>query len=485
MISMPVGFEGASLCGTLTRRQLLHAGGLSMLGLGLPRALRASEPGLPARASEPGAQASPPKKCCIFIVMGGGPSHVDIWDMKPLAPVEIRGPYKPIATSVPGVHINELMPRLAKLSQHYSLIRSMTHTAPIRNHPDAMHNCLTGQAKAPDDAACYGSVMSKLRPSKRVLTPYVWLHRCDGNTTVFCSPFISLGGLLGRAYAPFFVGNSTNLPAMPDFRLSELDSVVGTSPQRTLDREELLGRLEPSLSSTIGYRAATGWNELRQRAVELATGPDGRLPFDLRQEPAKVRDRYGRHPLGQYLLMARRLVESGVGFVSVNGWCGFAPGGGSQGGAAGFTRGMPGGGVGQGNILGTGSYGLGWALPRLDEALSALLEDLHDRGLLRNTLVVVVGEFGRTPKIETNNGIAGRSHWPACFSAVLAGAGIGGGGYGGAGKNGGYVEEHPGPPPGPRAPPYYPPGGAGGSQMGGRPVTTGAPVPRVFRQGPR
>src|SRR5262249_56154046 len=115
-------------------------------------------------------------------------------------------------------------------------------------------------------------------------------------------------------------------------RVSEVEWGVGTAPEGTLDREELLGRLEPSLSSTTSYRAATGWDELRQRAVELATGPDGRRPFDLQQESPKVRDRYGRHPLGQYLLMARRLVESGVGFVSVNGWCGFAPGEGSQGG---------------------------------------------------------------------------------------------------------------------------------------------------------
>src|SRR5262249_51571951 len=203
MLSVPLSFEGPSLSSKLTRRQLLHMGGLSMLGLGLPGVLRANEPGIPARAREPGTPTSASDKSCIFIVMGGGPSHVDIWDMKPQAPAEIRGPYKPIATAVPGVHINELMPRLAKMGQHYSIIRSMTHTAPIRNHPDAMHNCLTGTAKAPDDAPCFGSVLAKLRPSRRVLTPYVWLHRCDGNTTVFCSPFISLGGFLGRPYAPF------------------------------------------------------------------------------------------------------------------------------------------------------------------------------------------------------------------------------------------------------------------------------------------
>jgi hypothetical protein len=157
------------------------------------------------------------------------------------------------------------MPR-CQLSQHYSLIRSMTHTAPIRNHPDAMHNCLTGQATAPDDAPCYGSVMAKLRPSKRVLTPYVWLHRCDGNTTVFCSPFISMGGFLGRPYAPFFVGNSTNHPAMPNFQLSELDRLGRRPRGRSIVKSCLAA--EPSPSWHNGYRAATGWDEARQRAVE-------------------------------------------------------------------------------------------------------------------------------------------------------------------------------------------------------------------------
>jgi hypothetical protein len=256
--------------------------------------------------------------------------------------------------------------------------------------------------------------------------------------------------------------------------------VVGTSPQRTLDREELLGRLEPPLNSTPAYPAATGWGELRQRAVELSTGPDGKRAFDLQQEPAKVRDRYGRHPLGQYLLMARRLVESGVGFVSVNGWCGFAPGEGSQGGAASFTWDMHGGGMGQGNIFGTGSYGLGWALPRLDEALSALLEDLHDRGLLESTLVVVVGEFGRTPKIETNKGISGRSHWPACFSAVLAGCGIGGGVYGASDKIRAYVKGHPVPPQALGATIYHALGVPRDSKVGARPITTGEPIHELF-----
>jgi Protein of unknown function (DUF1501) len=473
MISIPLGLEVPSSCSALTRRQLLQVGGLSMLGLGLPGAVRASAPGSQSRGSE---------KSCIFIVLGGGPTHVDTWDLKPSAPTEIRGPYKPIGTAVPGMHINELQPRLARLSQHYTLIRSMTHDTPIRNHPDAMHNILCGQKKAPDDAPGMGSVMAKLRPAQRALSSYVWLQRCDGNTTVFCSPFISTGGFLGKAYAPLLIGSSGNNPSMATYRVSELDTEGGTTSERTLDRCELLRRLETSASNANGRDPAAGWDDLRKRAVELATGPDARRPFALEQEPAQLRDRYGRHPLGQYLLMARRLVESGVGFVSVNGWCGYAPGENSQGGAASFTWDMHGGQMGQGNIFGTGSYGLGWALPRLDEALSALLEDLHERGLLKTTLVVVTGEFGRTPKITGANGVNGRDHWTSCWSALIAGAGIGGGVYGASDKIGAYVKDSPVRPQDLGATVYQALGVPlnAQTQVGGRAITTGEPIMKLF-----
>ncbi|MBY0523962.1 MAG: DUF1501 domain-containing protein [Gemmataceae bacterium] len=471
MLNMPLGLQVPSSCSALTRRQMLQVGGLGMLGLGLPGAVS---------AREPGSQAAGAEKSCIFIVLGGGPTHVDTWDMKPEAPSEIRGPYKPIATSVPGVHINELMPRMAKLSQHYTLIRSMTHASPIRNHPDAMHNILCGQAKAPDDAPGCGSVMAKLRPTRHNLTSYAWLQRCDGNTTVFCSPFISTGGFLGKPYAPLMIGSSANNPSMVNYRVSELDTIVGTSSERTLERHELLRRLDPSLS-TNGRHAAAGWDDLQKRAVELATGPDARRPFAVEDEPSRLRDRYGRHPLGQYLLMARRLVESGVGFVSVNGWCGYAPGENSQGGAASFTWDMHGGQMGQGNIFGTGSYGLGWALPRLDEALSALLEDLHERGLLKSTLVVVIGEFGRTPKITGANGVNGRDHWTSCFSAVLAGAGIRSGVYGASDKIGAYVKDRPVRPQDLGATLYRALGVPLDTRVGSRPITTGEPLLELFQ----
>ena len=178
--------------------------------------------------------------------------------------------------------------------------------------------------------------------------------------------------------------------------------------------------------------------------------------------------------------MARRLVEAGVGFVSVNGWCGYAPGENSQGGAASFTWDMHGGQMGQGNIFGTGSYGLGWALPRLDEALSALLEDLHERGMLKTTLVVVTGEFGRTPKITGKDGVNGRDHWTSCFSTLIAGAGIGGGVYGASDKIGAYVKDCPVRPQDLGATVYRALGVPLDTRVGARAITTGEPILKLF-----
>jgi hypothetical protein len=210
-----------------------------------------------------------------------------------------------------------------------------------------------------------------------------------------------------------------------------------------LERNRLLGSLN-AVDSGPDNETTRQWQELHQRAFDLANGPGVRQVFEMDREPATVRDRYGRHPLGQNLLLARRLVEAGVGFVTVNGWTGPAPDG-----AGGGTRpvssswDMHGGHMGMGNAFGNGSYGMGWCLPRLDESLSALLVDLRDRGLLDRTLVVVVGEFGRSPRINTT-GAPGRLHWPSCYSAILAGAGIRGGVvYGESDRIGGYVNDRP------------------------------------------
>lgn len=418
-----------------SRRRLLQAGGLGALSLGIPGAVTAG-----VSADQPLGKGAA-EKSVIFILMCGGPSHIDTWDLKPEAPAEIRGPYKPIATSVPGMNISELQPRLATMTRSFSLIRSMTHVGNISNHFDAMHHCLSGQADAPLDSPYIGCILSRVRPSQRTVAPYVWLIKCVGDP-VFCAPNIGTGGHLGMTHSPLFVGSASNHPALPGFQTpDELLPAVATP--RMYERNRLLEGLSPSDRSETGIRAFKDWQDLHGRAFELATGSEGRQAFELDREPVKTRDRYGMHPLGQNLLLARRLVESGVGFVTVNGWTGPAPGV-VGGGPPSSSWDMHGGEMGMGSAFGNGSYGMGWCLPCFDEAYSALLSDLEERGLLESTLVIVAGEFGRTPHINAPGLNPGRQHWPACYTALIAGGGIRGGMvYGESDKMGAYVKDKP------------------------------------------
>jgi hypothetical protein len=459
----------------ITRRQLLHAGGIGALTLGLPGTVAAvvdSDRGLGRGAAE---------KSCIFILMCGGPSHLDTWDLKPEAPAEIRGPYKPIATSVPGMRISELHTRLATLTQHFSLIRSMTHVGNISNHFDAMHHCLSGEANAPADAPYIGSILSKVRPTQRTVASYVWLIKCVGDP-VFCAVNIGNGGHLGMTHSPLFVGSAANHPAMPSFKAPD-ELLPAVPPERMLERRQLLHGLDPVASAKSGSRTLRDWQGLHDRAFELASGSGGRQPFELDREPAAVRERYGMHPLGQNLLLARRLVESGVGFVTVNGWAGPSPSE-KLSGPPSSSWDMHGSNMGMGSAFGDGSYGMGWCLPRFDEALSALLVDLKDRGLLERTLVVVVGEFGRTPRIIPGE-FPGRQHWPSCYPAILAGCGIRGGAvYGESDKIGAYVKDRPVRPQDLGATIYHALGVPLDIRLGRdgftRPITTGEPILDLF-----
>jgi hypothetical protein len=413
---------------TISRRRLLQLGGIGMLNLGIPGILA-------ARVGED-SKGHAADRSCIFILLCGGPSHLDTWDLKPSAPEEIRGPYKPIATKVPGMRLSELHTRLAKQTGDFTLIRSMTHPGNISNHFDAMHNCLSGQAGAPSDSPYIGSVLAKVRPSQRNVASYVWLIKCVGDP-VFCAPNIGTGGSLGSPYAPLFVGSAENNPSLPGFKAPDVLSAKESS-ERMLGRRDLLNRLDRKKS------AQHEWQDLHRHGFELANAAGPRKAFEIEREDVRLRDRYGRNPLGQNLLLARRLVESGVGFVTVNGWTGPAPGQ-KGGGPPSSSWDMHGGEMGMGNAFGNGSYGMGWCLPVLDTALSALLMDLKERGLLQSTLVVAIGEFGRTPRINQNKGASpGRQHWPSCYSAILAGGGIRGGVvYGESDKIGAYVKDKP------------------------------------------
>jgi hypothetical protein len=412
----------------ISRRRLLQAIGAGAMTHGFHGSVS-------ARISAPGSSKPKHEKSCIFVLLCGGPSHLDMWDMKPDAPAEIRGPFKPAQTTVPGLRINELHTNLAKLAQHFCLIRSMTHVGNISNHFDAMHHLLSGQANAPLDSPYLGSILAKQRPSQRAMASYVWLIKCIGDP-VFCAPGLATGGYLGAPYAPLFVGDAENNPSLPNFRPP--DSLVPSEPaDRIAARQQLLEDINP-LTGT----SEEGWRGVQRRGFEMATSAETLQAFNMEREDPRLRDRYGRNPLGQNLMLARRLVEAGVGFVVVNGWAGKSPTD-KLGGPPASSWDMHGSNMGMGNAFGDGSYGMGFCLPRLDQGLAALITDLKDRGMLDSTLIVAMGEFGRTPKIIPGEN-PGRQHWPQCYPAFLAGGGVKGGMvYGESDKIGAFVKDKP------------------------------------------
>jgi hypothetical protein len=426
---LPIPREYESVSG-VSRRRLLQIGSVSLVGLSLPEFLWARDP------YGAGSGLVGPEKSCIFVFLQGGPPHLDTFDPKPGQAETSK--YKPIATTVPGLRISEMLPELAKRADRYCLIRSMSHADSI--HETAINGCLTGQFKPSAEVPMIGSVLAKLRPTANAVPPYVWLMSMDGNQNG--DRYRRGGGFLGPVYNHVEVGTGQDHPGLPNFRVKGLDPPPDLPPERTVARFGLLSALEHSGSRWV--QTGSPGEKLRrfqERAIDLVTGPEAQRAFNLDQEPGTVRDRYGRHVLGQNLLFARRLIEGGVRLVSVVGWTG-TPDGDRKGGNlqtwdmhSSFYKGND-------NMYGSGEFGLGFALPRLDQAVSALLDDLGQRGLLQSTRVVVVGEFGRAPRIDQEG--RGRDHWPYCYSALLAGAGIRGGAiYGDSDKTGAYVRNDP------------------------------------------
>ena len=414
----------------MSRRRVLQAGGIGAIGLTLPALLRADD--LARRT----LGTNRPAKSCIFIHQYGGLSQLDSWDMKPAAPREIRGPYDPIKTATPGFQICELMPRLAALSEQYAVIRSMTHT--MAQHDKANSMLLAGREKPAADDPSFGAVVTKLRPSSANIPAHVWLQKFGGGSAPPDHTYLT-GGRLGMAYAPMLIGERhDDNPAAADFRVRAFDTQQDVSLARLEQRRRLvqgLQRLSPQ-GTTAEFEALDLY---QQRSFDLLHGNAAKTAFEIEKEAPAVRDRYGRNPLGQNLLLARRLIETGVRLVNVVAWTGLAPG---EPFVSIETWDM------HGNanvgIFEDGWNGLPFALPRADQAVATLLEDLRDRGLLDSTLVVLVGEFGRTPTIRKGSQRIGRDHWPQCYSAMLAGAGIQGGSvYGESDKHAAYVRTNP------------------------------------------
>ena len=409
----------------VSRRRLLQVGGVSALGLGLPDLLDSE------RAVAATNEKSQSGKSCIFIVQYGGAPQQDMWDLKPDAPENIRGAFKPIATNIPGMQICEKMPLLAQRADRYAVIRSMQTTN--GGHDGGMHICMTGNRRPTERTPYFGSVMAKLRPTTANIPSYVWVQNLAGDV----KPWYHGGGFLGTAYSPLRVGKDLDNPSNPKFRFSAFDPLAGCTIDRVGKRETLLKSLESRGQLTASEPQAS-FRSLQEKAIDLVTGNDAKRAFDLGFEPDEKRHRYGMHPLGQNLLMARRLIEAGVRLVTVVAFTGVPPGQKFKNVQTWDMHGVlykP-----DDSIFGSSAYGLSWALPNVDQAVSALLDDLCDRGLIDSTLVAMVGEFGRTPKVNKR----GRDHWPHCYSAMLAGCGIRGGVvYGASDRHAGYVKDRP------------------------------------------
>jgi hypothetical protein len=370
-------------------------------------------------------------KAVIFLHQFGGPSHVDTFDMKPSAPEAIRGEFKPVATKAPGMMVCERLPGMARVADKFTLIRSMHHS--MKNHNPATYYSLTGHAPPLDDIRlrdsqelypAYGSVVDRLGPAKNGMPTFVsypYVLR-DGSITPG-----QLGSFLGKAYNPLLI---TQDPNSPDFRLPELSLPANLSLERLENRQEVTRLIDRQAELLEFSATARGIDATYQKALALLTSPRLKKAFDLSTEPASLRDRYGRTTYGQGCLLARRLVEAGARFVNVY----FASNIGGQSNSGGWdTHGF--------NDKPMYPILKNYLIPITDQVGPALLEDLDSRGLLEETLVVWMGEFGRSPRI---NDLAGRDHWPDCYTALLAGGGVKRGFvYGKSDKNGAYPASDP------------------------------------------
>ncbi len=388
-------------CSRQARREFLRVGGLGALGLSLADWVRAESAG--AVGGKRKAQS------VILIYNCGAPSHIDLWDMKPQAPDEVRGQFKPVATNVPGIQISELMPSLTRHADKLSIIRSVHHehgahnsgmywTIVGRPYPVDSTNINPNSTDYPSFGTLVGWLAQRENPNQLV-PPYVITPVPTCDTFAFITPG-QFGGMLGLRSDPLVLNGDPNATS---FKVPNLDLSDGITIERMNARRSLLQLLDDRLPR-LGDASVAAMDVAQERAFNVLASPKVRQAFDLTQEPAKLRDQYGRHTWGQSHLLARRLVEAGAKFVTtVNG---------------------------QGIVWDSHINNFGRLkndlVPPMQQSFAALLDDLSQRGLLDSTLVIWMGDFGRTPLINKD---AGRDHWPQCYTVVMAGGGVPGGQY--------------------------------------------------------
>jgi uncharacterized protein (DUF1501 family) len=386
----------------ISRRELLQVGYSGLLGISLPALLA-------GRAAGAEGKVRRKPRSVILVFLTGAASHLDTFDPKPDAPPEIRGEFKTIATKVPGLHVSEHLPRLAARADQYALVRSLSHRE--NNHLVATHHVLTGYKQpgaffdkiaSRDDWPCYSSALNYLRPRTDGIPSGVNLP-----TFLMEGPLTWPGqhaGFLGPKHDPLQIARDPN---RPDFRVDSMSRAPGLEADRLDDRRQLLDQINRQQKQLAELAECRRLSDQQQLAFSVLTSGKVARAFELDREPAAVRDRYGRHVFGQSLLLARRLVQAGVPVVQAN----------------------------MGRVQNWDTHGANFSrlkdqlLPPLDQGVAALLDDLEATGLLDETLVLMLSEFGRTPKISTQPGSKspGRDHWAACFFGLFAGAGVRGG----------------------------------------------------------
>ena len=423
MLVIP-GRPGRDTCDGVTRRELLRVGGSAVMGVSLANLMSLQT--ATAQESQYGGVGFNKAKRVILIYLQGGPSHLDLWDPKVNVPDNVKSVFKPIDTKLPGVQFTELLPKLAQVNDKFTQIRSVSYT-PIGlfNHTAAIYQMLTGytadkvspsgqlEPPSPNDFPNVGSNIIRLKPLTEPMLPFVMMPRPLQESNVIGKA--GTAGFLGRAYDPYYLyppGDDMDMAKMDRVRVDDLQLRADISTSRLERRAKLRDQINAGMPTIDKAVSKYALDEYYGKALNLVLSGRARDAFDLTKETAETRDRYGRNTFGQSCLLARRLVEAGTRFVEVN-WPKVAN---------------------SDNHSWDVHSGLSQRMkdqsaPLLDGGLSALIADLDERGLLADTLVLAVGEFGRSPKrgVSTSgnsNSDDGRDHWPYCYSCVIAGAGV-------------------------------------------------------------